>query len=160
MLPRIFLRFKARPGPIKYPRAPRILGLFAHLPVRKLAKVKLICAQGIDLGARYNTASAGDQAQCHSGGLGQPSAPADDRMLAAQQSRDNRHLALNRKPLGAIPVDARRGAPTSALGERSGAPSGLRPSSFVMCNTPVEVQFMTSAGCLNYPCRTPWRAQS
>jgi hypothetical protein len=23
-----------------------------------------------------------------------------------------------------------------------------------MCNTPVEVQF-TSAGCLNYPCRTP-----
>jgi hypothetical protein len=40
------------------------------------------------------------------------------------------------------------------LGERSGAPSGLRPSSFVMCNTPVEVQF-TSAGCLNYPCRTP-----
>jgi hypothetical protein len=29
----------------------------------------------------------------------------------------------------------------------------LRPSSFVMCNTPVEVQF-TSAGCLNYPCRT------
>src|SRR5271169_6319941 len=47
------------------------------------------------------------------------------------------------------------GAPTSAFGERSGAPSGLRPSSFVMCNTPVEVQFMTSAGCLNYPCRTP-----
>jgi hypothetical protein len=40
------------------------------------------------------------------------------------------------------------------LGERSGALSGLRPSSFVMCNTPVEVQF-TSAGCLNYPCRTP-----
>jgi hypothetical protein len=30
----------------------------------------------------------------------------------------------------------------------------LCPSSFVMCNTPVEVQF-TSAGCLNYPCRTP-----
>ncbi len=30
------------------------------------------------------------------------------------------------------------------------------PSSFVMCNTPVEVQF-TSAGCLNYPCRTPPR---
>jgi autotransporter passenger strand-loop-strand repeat protein len=46
------------------------------------------------------------------------------------------------------------GAPTPALGERSGAPSGLCPSSFVMCNTPVEVQF-TSAGCLNYPCRTP-----
>ena len=37
---------------------------------------------------------------------------------------------------------------------RSGAASGLRPSSFVMWNTPVEVQF-TSAGCLNYPCRTP-----
>src|SRR5262249_31081467 len=33
-----------------------------------------------------------------------------------------------------------------------------RPSSFVMCKTPVEVQF-TSAGCLNYPCRTPQRAQ-
>src|SRR5271167_4829433 len=47
------------------------------------------------------------------------------------------------------------GAPTSALGARSGAPSGLRPSSFVMCNTPVEVQFIASAGCLNYPCRTP-----
>jgi putative SOS response-associated peptidase YedK len=29
----------------------------------------------------------------------------------------------------------------------------LSPSSFVICNTPVEVQF-TSAGCLNYPCRT------
>jgi Periplasmic binding protein len=28
-----------------------------------------------------------------------------------------------------------------------------------MCNTPVEVQF-TSAGCLNYPCRTPVRASS
>jgi hypothetical protein len=40
---------------------------------------------------------------------------------------------------------------TPALGERSGAPSGLRPSSLVMCNTPVEVQF-TSAGCLHYPC--------
>jgi hypothetical protein len=26
-----------------------------------------------------------------------------------------------------------------------------------MCNTPVEVQF-TSAGCLNYPCRTPTEA--
>src|SRR5450432_3827288 len=46
------------------------------------------------------------------------------------------------------------GAPSLALGERSGAPSGLCPSSFVMCNTPVEVQF-TSAGCLNYPGRTP-----
>jgi lipoprotein-anchoring transpeptidase ErfK/SrfK len=36
---------------------------------------------------------------------------------------------------------------------RSGAPSGLSPSSFVICNTPVKVQF-TSVGCLNYPCRT------
>src|SRR5262252_5635988 len=46
------------------------------------------------------------------------------------------------------------GAPAPALGERSGAPSGLRPASFVMSDTPVEVQF-TSVGCLNYPCRTP-----
>jgi tripartite-type tricarboxylate transporter receptor subunit TctC len=51
----------------------------------------------------------------------------------------------------------------SALGQpfvvevRPGAPSGLRPSSLVMCNTPVEVQF-TSAWCLNYPCRTPVRS--
>src|ERR1700680_2683986 len=45
-------------------------------------------------------------------------------------------------------------SPAPALAERSGAASGLRPSSFVMWNTPVEVQF-TSAGCLNYPCRTP-----
>ena len=45
-------------------------------------------------------------------------------------------------------------APSPALGERSGAPSGLRPSTFVMSDTPVEVQF-TSTGCLNYPCRTP-----
>jgi hypothetical protein len=28
-----------------------------------------------------------------------------------------------------------------------------------MCNTPVEVQF-TSAGCLNYPCRTPLPART
>jgi hypothetical protein len=42
--------------------------------------------------------------------------------------------ALNRKALGAV-------ATTPALGERPGAPSGLRPSSFVLCNTPVEVQF-------------------
>jgi hypothetical protein len=55
--------------------------------------------------------------------------------------------------LGAIPLNARWGA-SAGLGERSGAPSGLRPSSFVICNTPVEVKF-TSAGCLNYPCRTP-----
>jgi hypothetical protein len=46
-------------------------------------------------------------------------------------------------------------APSPALAERSGAPSGLRPSTFVMSDTPVEVQF-TSAGCLNYPCRTPF----
>jgi hypothetical protein len=45
--------------------------------------------------------------------------------LAAQQSGDNRHLALNGKTLGAIPINP-DGAP--ALGERSGAPSGLRPS--------------------------------
>ena len=31
---------------------------------------------------------------------------------------------------------------------------GSRRPAFVMCNTPVEVQF-TSAGCLNYPSRTP-----
>jgi len=58
--------------------------------------------------------------------------------LTAQQSRNDRQLALNGKTLGAIPVDARRDAYAS-LGERSGAPSGLRPSSFVMGNTPVEV---------------------
>jgi hypothetical protein len=34
----------------------------------------------------------------------------------------------------------------------------LRPSTFVMSDTPVEVQF-TSAGCLNYPCRTPAASQ-
>ena len=33
-------------------------------------------------------------------------------------------------------------------------PFGLAPVIIVMWNTPVEVQF-TSAGCLNYPCRTP-----
>jgi hypothetical protein len=38
MLARIFLRFWARPGPIKYPLAPRILGHFAHLPVRNWPK--------------------------------------------------------------------------------------------------------------------------
>src|SRR5215469_3964066 len=57
------------------------------------------------------------------------------------------------KRLGPFPSTP-DGAPAPTLGERSGAPSGLCPSSFVMCNTPVEVQF-TSAGCLNYPCRTP-----
>src|ERR1700730_7670251 len=64
------------------------------------------------------------------------------------------HLPWTEKRLGPFPSTP-EGAPTPALGERSGAPSGLSPSSFVMCNTPVEVQFITSAGCLNYPCRTP-----
>src|SRR5580700_11335401 len=61
------------------------------------------------------------------------------------------------KRLGPFPSTP-DGAPAPTLGERSGAPSGLRPSSFVICNTPVEVQF-TSAGCLNYPCRTPLRSE-
>jgi hypothetical protein len=46
--------------------------------------------------------------------------------LAAQQSRDNRHLALNRKALGAIPVDARRGAHAS-FGGALRRPFGLAP---------------------------------
>jgi hypothetical protein len=46
--------------------------------------------------------------------------------LAAQQSRDNRHLALNRKALGAIPVDARRVAPAS-FGGALRRPFGLAP---------------------------------
>src|SRR5450759_5222351 len=62
-------------------------------------------------------------------------------------------LRCTEKRFGPFPSTP-EGAPAPALGERSGAPSGLSPSSFVMCNTPVEVQF-TSAGCLNYPCRTP-----
>src|SRR4029077_7445737 len=62
-------------------------------------------------------------------------------------------LPLTEKRLGLFPSTP-EGTPTPALGERSGAPSDLRPSSFFMGNTPVEVQF-TSAGCLNYPCRTP-----
>jgi hypothetical protein len=33
--------------------------------------------------------------------------------LAAQQSRDNRHLAQNRKALGAVPINARWGASAS-----------------------------------------------
>ena len=44
--------------------------------------------------------------------------------------------------------------PRYCAGQRSGVPSGLRPSSFVMFDTPVEVKF-TSAGCLIHPCRTP-----
>ena len=71
--------------------------------------------------------------------------------------RNNRattaNLRLTEKRFGPFPSTS-EGAPAPALGERSGAPSGLRPSSFVMSDTPVEVQF-TSAGCLNYPCRTP-----
>src|SRR4249919_1661815 len=70
--------------------------------------------------------------------------------------RNNRattaNLRLTEKRFGPF-LSKPEGAPAPALGERSGAPSGLRPSSFVMGNTPVEVQF-TSAGCLNYPCRT------
>jgi hypothetical protein len=54
----------------------------------------------------------------------------------SQQSRDNRHLALNRKALGAIPFDARSGAHAS-FGGALRRPFGLAPSSFVMCNTPV-----------------------
>ena len=73
--------------------------------------------------------------------------------LAAQQPRDDRDLALNGKALRTIPVDARRGTYAS-FGGALRRPFGARPSSLVMCNTPVEVQF-TSAGCLNYPCRTP-----
>jgi transposase len=71
--------------------------------------------------------------------------------------RNNRattaNLRLTEKRFGPFPSTS-EGAPAPALGERSGAPSGLRPSAFVMSDTPVEVQF-TSAGCLNYPCRTP-----
>jgi hypothetical protein len=62
--------------------------------------------------------------------------------------------ALNGKALCNVTIDARSGAFASFGGKRSGAPSALRPSTFVMSDTPVEVQF-TSAGCLNYPCRTP-----
>src|SRR6187402_894665 len=71
--------------------------------------------------------------------------------------RNNRattaNLRLTEKRFGPLPSTP-EGAPALALGERSGAPSGLRPSSFVMSDTPVEAQ-STSAGCLNYPCRTP-----
>src|SRR6188472_3978001 len=71
--------------------------------------------------------------------------------------RNNRattaNLRLTEKRFGPFPSTP-EGAPAPALGERSGAPSGLRPSSFVMSDTPVEAQ-STSAGCLNYPCRTP-----
>src|SRR5450759_1758204 len=62
-------------------------------------------------------------------------------------------LRCTEKRFGPFPSTP-EGAPAPALEERSGAPSGLSPSSFVMCNTPVEVQF-TSAGCLNYPYLTP-----
>src|SRR5258705_9736933 len=63
------------------------------------------------------------------------------------------NLRLTEKRFGPFPSTS-EAAPSPAWGERSGAPSGLRPSTFVMSDTPVEVQF-TSAGCLNYPCRTP-----
>jgi hypothetical protein len=46
--------------------------------------------------------------------------------LAAQQSRHNRHLALNTKALGDIPVDARRGAYASPGGALR-RPFGLAP---------------------------------
>src|SRR3954453_4795894 len=74
--------------------------------------------------------------------------------------RNNRATTPNLRPtekrFGPFPSTS-EGAPAPALGERSGAPLGLRPSSFVIFDTPVEVQF-TSAGCLNYPCRTPLEA--
>src|SRR3954451_16043555 len=61
--------------------------------------------------------------------------------------RNNRattaHLRLTEKRFGPFPSTS-EGAPAPALGERSGAPSGLRPSSFVMSDTPVEVQFNLS----------------
>jgi hypothetical protein len=67
-----------------------------------------------------------------------------DRSRGPDQSRTRcrtRRRARARKAY----LDAPEGTPTPALRERSAAPSGLRPSSFVMGNTPVEVQF-TSAG--------------
>src|SRR6187551_3343846 len=71
--------------------------------------------------------------------------------------RNNRattaNLRLTEKRFGPFPSTP-EGAPAPALGERSGAPSGLRPSSFVMSDTQVNAQ-STSAWCLNYPCRTP-----
>ena len=45
-------------------------------------------------------------------------------------------------------------APTFSEVGASENPGGVHPASFVMSDTLVEVQF-TSAGCLNYPCRTP-----
>ena len=68
--------------------------------------------------------------------------------LAAQQSRDDRDLALNGKALRTIPVDARRGTYAS-FGGALRRPFGRAPFITRQCNTPVEVQF-TSAGCLNY----------
>jgi hypothetical protein len=43
-----------------------------------------------------------------------------------KQSRDNRHLALNRKTLRAIPVNARRGA-CASFGGALRRPFGLAP---------------------------------
>src|SRR3954468_6515175 len=61
--------------------------------------------------------------------------------------RNNRattaNLRLTEKRFGPLPSTS-EGAPAPALGERSGAPSGLRPSLFVMSDTPVEVQFNLS----------------
>jgi hypothetical protein len=71
--------------------------------------------------------------------------------LAAQQPHDNRHFAPNGKTLGAIPINP-NGRQRQLWGS---APALLRTCArhHSSC-TPVEVQF-TSAGCLNYPCRTP-----
>jgi hypothetical protein len=46
--------------------------------------------------------------------------------LAAQQSRDDRHLALNGKALRTFPVDARRGA-FASFGGALRHPFGLEP---------------------------------
>src|SRR5450755_4617882 len=52
-------------------------------------------------------------------------------------------LRRTEKRFGPFPSTP-EGAPSPTLGERSGAPSGLRPSSIVMLKTPVEVQFYPS----------------
>jgi hypothetical protein len=72
---------------------------------------------------------------------------------AAQRSRDDRHLTLNRKTLRPVPIDARRGAFASF----GSAPAPLRACALhhSSCLT-FRLRFnFTSAGCLNYPCRTP-----
>jgi hypothetical protein len=55
--------------------------------------------------------------------------------LAAQQPRDNRHLALNRKALGAIPVDARRGAYASFGGAMTALTRFMVATSFSVLAT-------------------------